>query len=565
MRYIVIMVLLCLALLGTPLSITFSGNEKITSDQLYGVLGLRKPYGIEVWEDQPAIEPIAIAQSVTAISSFYKSKGFYHARISSEIREKEVVLKVQENAPILIGDIKINSILDVETSLSSLRVDALFDQEAFSGAKSAIKKRYADAGYCNAQFNTKAWVDIETDRAYLLFEATPGEMCTFGRVSIESTPNIDGNLMASMLRFEEGDPYSVEAIRLSYEALYAQEAITRVVINDNERNGSVVPISLGIEETEYPIRFSAGLGYSSDQGFAAQTGIKHRNFFGNLKTLSLDARYSQIKQEASGSFALPLYNRGLLGGEIGYTNEIFDGYKSASTYEKLTAKYQDAPASAMVGVLFDEVKTYDSKDQTTFPDSKLFITSPLGEINYDTRDKPLEPTKGYWLNARLSGSLQSTLFSDATYFKSLLSGAYITSINEHVFGAKFKWGTLRVYNGEVPSSYQFYAGGMNSNRAYTYRDLGPKNSDGDPIGFSSLSEGTLEYRFPIYQEFRGVLFSDITFASQNFLPDYANDGYWGVGAGIRYVTPVGPIAIDVGIDPDDFGQYAIHFRIGELF
>jgi outer membrane translocation and assembly module TamA len=106
---------------------------------------------------------------------------------------------------------------------------------------------------------------------------------------------------------------------------------------------------------------------------------------------------------------------------------------------------------------------------------------------------------------------------------------------------------------------------MNSNRAYTYRDLGPKNRDGDPIGFSSLSEGTLEYRFPIYQEFRGVLFSDLTFASQNFLPDYANDGYWGVGAGIRYVTPVGPIAIDVGIDPDDFGQYAIHFRIGELF
>jgi outer membrane translocation and assembly module TamA len=367
-----------------------------------------------------------------------------------------------------------------------------------------------------------------------------------------------------MLRFEEGDPYSVEAIRLSYEALYAQEGITRVIINDNERIGSVVPIMLNIEEAELPIRFTAGLGYSSDEGLAAQTGLKHRNFFGDLKTLSLDARYSQIKQEASGSFAMPLYNRAVLGGEIGYNNEIFDGYKTESIYEKVTAKYQGTPASAMVGLLFDRIKTYDSNDQITFPDSTLFITSPLGELNLDTRDKPLEPTRGYWLNAKVTGSLLSPVFSDATYFKSLLSGAFITSIDEHIFGAKLRWGTLRVYDGAVPSSYRFYAGGMNSNRAYTYRDLGPKNSDGDPTGFASLMEGSLEYRFPIYQEFRGVLFNDVTVISDNYIPDY-NTPYWGVGLGLRYKTPIGPISLDIGVDPEDTSQYAIHFRIGELF
>ncbi|MGA9046806.1 autotransporter assembly complex protein TamA [Sulfuricurvum sp.] len=564
MRYAIFMLLLCMTLISAPLPITFIGNEKVSSDQLYSALGLRKPYAIEVWEDSPTIESITIAQSVSALTSFYRSKGFYHAKITSETNLEGVLFKIQENHPIRIKDIKINSPLDIESAIS-LHTDALFDQEAFSASKSAMKKRYGDAGYCNAQFNTKAWIDIETDYAYLLFEASPGEPCTFGAVSVESTPNIEGQLAASMLRFEEGDPYSVEAIRLSYEALYGQEGITRVLINDNDRNGSVVPIMLSIEEAERPIRFTAGLGYSSDQGLAAQTGLKHRNFFGNLKTLSLDARYSQIKQEASGSVALPLRNRGLLGGEIGYTNEIFDGYKTESTYEKITAKYQDTPASAMVGVLFDRVQTYDSKDLSTFPNSALFITSPLGELNFDTRDKPLAPTKGYWLNAKLTGSLRSTVFSDATYFKSLLTGAYITSIDQHIFGVKLKWGTLRTYDGEVPSSYRFYAGGMNSNRAYRYRELGPKNSDGDPIGFSSLTEGSFEYRFPIYQEFRGVLFSDVTFASQNILPDYVNDAYLGVGAGVRYVTPVGPIAIDVGVDPNDFGQYAIHFRIGELF
>ncbi len=57
----------------------------------------------------------------------------------------------------------------------------------------------------------------------------------------------------------------------------------------------------------------------------------------------------------------------------------------------------------------------------------------------------------------------------------------------------------------------------------------------------------------------------MTFASQNTVPDYARDGYLGVGAGLRYVTPIGPVAIDFGFDPEDTSQYAIHFRIGELF
>jgi outer membrane translocation and assembly module TamA len=74
----------------------------------------------------------------------------------------------------------------------------------------------------------------------------------------------------------------------------------------------------------------------------------------------------------------------------------------------------------------------------------------------------------------------------------------------------------------------------------------------------------LEYRFPIYQEFRGVLFNDVTVISDNYIPDY-NTPYWGVGLGLRYKTPIGPISLDIGVDPEDTSQYAIHFRIGELF
>jgi translocation and assembly module TamA len=562
MRLVFMLFTLPLLLFAKPVALLFSGNENISSRDLYDTLGLRLPYALEVWENKPVIEPAIVSQSVSALVSYYRAKGYFETKISPVVTDTHITFEIVENKPIMIADIQINSSLDVNRAIE-LQTNHLFDQEKFSTSKTQIKKRYYDAGYCNSTFNSKAWVDLEAHQAHVLFEVTPNDPCTFGKVIVQSSPNIEGNLTTSMLRFQEGDPYTLEAIQQSYEALYAQEAIARVSINDTDRIGNTVPITLGIEETQMPIRFSTGLGFSSDQGFGAQMGIKHRNFFGDLKTLSLDGRFTQIKQEASAVLSIPLYNRFFGYGEVGYSDEIFSGYRSESVFEKLTLKHQDTPMSILVALLFDQAKTYDSTNTDAFPNSNLFIPSPILEINIDTRDKLLEPTKGNWLNAKGQGSIYSGI-SDATYFKTLLSGAHIQSFGDYVVAMRARWGTLRTYEGEVPSAYRFYAGGMNSNRAYGYRELGPKDPNGDPLGFSSLMEGTLEYRFPVYDSFRGVLFSDLTYGSNNYVPDYATP-YWGVGAGIRYVTPIGPIAVDAGVDPNDFGQYAFHFRIGELF
>ena len=562
MRYFTIALLLAAVLFGAPLPLLFSGNEKISSRDLYDTLGIHLPYAIEVWGDKPTMEPAIVSQSVTALVSYYRAKGYFGTKITPAISETSITMSIQENDPIIITDIQINSPINIERDIE-LRPKALFDQEKFTASKTQIKKRYHDAGYCNGTFNSKAWVDIETNEAHLLFEATPNEACSFGPVIVESTPNIDGAITTSLLRFEEGDPYTLEAIQKSYESLYAQEAISRVSINDTDRNGSIVPITIGIEEVEKPIRFSAGLGFSSDQGFGGQIGLKHRNFFGNLKTLSLDAKFTEIKKTAASVLSVPLYNHLFGYGEVGYSDELFNGYRSQSVFEKLTLKRQDIPISVLMSLLFDQAKTYESTNTDAFPNSNLFIPSLMAEINFDTRNKLLEPTEGNWINVKAQGSLYSSI-SDATYFKTLLAGAHIESFGEHIIAARMQWGVLRTYEGEVPSAYRFYAGGMNSNRAYSYRELGPKDLNGNPIGFNSLLEGTLEYRFPIYDPIRGVLFSDLTYGSDNYLPDYTIP-YWGVGAGLRYVTPVGPIAIDVGVDPNDFGQYTIHFRIGELF
>ncbi|MFZ2968767.1 MAG: BamA/TamA family outer membrane protein [Sulfuricurvum sp.] len=560
MRHTLLVLLLSVLLYGTPLRLV--GNTHLASRELYDVLGLHLPYTLEVWRDHPTMETALVSQSITALESYYRAKGYFQAKVTMTSTDKEILFTIAEGEPIIVSDIAINSPLDIELDIL-LHPNDLFTQEKFATSKTKIKKRFHDAGYCNSTFNTKAWVDLQEHKAHLVFEATPHQRCTFGTILVQSTPNLEGTLVTSLLHIKEGEPYSPTMIQKSYEALYAQEAVGKVSLNDTQREGSVVPLIVTVEEGEKPIRFTLGLGVSSDQGFGGQLGLKHRNLLGNFRTLSLEGKFTQIKQKASGLFSTPLNHHFLGYGEVGYSDEIMSGYRSKSVFEKITLKHLDTPQSVLLSLLFDEATTYDSTNTAVFPNSHLFIPSPMAEINIDTRDHILEPTQGNWINVKGQGSLRSSI-SDATYFKTLLMGAHLQSWGEYTLATRAQWGVLRTYDNQVPSAYRFYAGGMNSNRAYQYRQLGPKDINGNPIGFNSLVEGSVEFRFPLSDALRGVLFTDLTYGSDNYLPDYTLP-YWGVGVGIRYRTPVGPIAVDLGVDPNDPRQYVLNFRIGELF
>jgi outer membrane translocation and assembly module TamA len=199
-----------------------------------------------------------------------------------------------------------------------------------------------------------------------------------------------------------------------------------------------------------------------------------------------------------------------------------------------------------------------------FPEVNLFVLSPKFEWSYDTRDNILDPSKGYFINSEIMGSVMSEL-SDASYYKFKLSGGYILPLGDSIVAVKANFGTINLYDGEVPASYRFYAGGMKSNRAYSYNKLGPINSDGDPSGFDSIFETTIEYRFPIYGAFKGVVFNDNTYIGSDDKLSNAT-AYYSAGLGLRYLTPIGPLAIDFGFDLEDpKSNYAFHFRIGELF
>jgi outer membrane protein insertion porin family/translocation and assembly module TamA len=153
----------------------------------------------------------------------------------------------------------------------------------------------------------------------------------------------------------------------------------------------------------------------------------------------------------------------------------------------------------------------------------------------------------------------------------------------------------------------FYSGGSASNRGYPYRGVGPHGPLGflvrssercsldpsdpnppsclRPLGGLSMWEGSIEVRFPIVGPLRGATFVDASNvtrqeASLGFDVPHVSPGF-----GIRYLTPVGPLRIDLGwhVQVNETAQYqtgepklnpifgvpwlprALHFAIGEAF
>jgi len=399
----------------------------------------------------------------------------------------------------------------------------------------------------------------------LTYNTKEYEKCIIDSINITSSKNIDTKIVKSLLYIKKGDDFSSKRIKDSYDSLYAKGGIAKAIINTHiDENSNKVALTVEVQENDKPTRLETGLGFSTDEGAMVSFGIENKNIFGNLKTLGLNTRITQKKQNIQLNFTMPLSHRNSTGADTGYVNEAFKGYKEERVFANIYLSHRKKPYRLTESIVFDNSNTYDSDDEILFPEGKTFITSPKIRWSYDTRDDILSPKKGHFLSAELMGSIKS-IISEASYYKTKIKGGYILPLHKSILAFQATFGYLDIYEGEVPASYRFYAGGVNSNRAYTYNSLGPKNKQGDPAGFNTVFETTIEYRYPIYNNFKGVFFNDNTFIADSPV-DSDNGAYYSLGVGIRYETPIGPLAFDVGFDVDDPQEnYAFQFRIGEVF
>ena len=163
----------------------------------------------------------------------------------------------------------------------------------------------------------------------------------------------------------------------------------------------------------------------------------------------------------------------------------------------------------------------------------------------------------------------------SNFFKEYAQGAwYLPVSTRSVFALSARVGLIQpLRNADVPLSERFLGGGESSDRAYPLDLLGdlcfdpsetknertciptlynlsdrgtnPRDFRLAPLGGNAIFITNAEYRFPVAGPVGAAVFTDIgnVFGTSTI---HFDDLRYGVGAGLRYLSPVGPLRVDVG-------------------
>lgn len=83
-------------------------------------------------------------------------------------------------------------------------------------------------------------------------------------------------------------------------------------------------------------------------------------------------------------------------------------------------------------------------------------------------------------------------------------------------------------------------------------------------GAQTMANLSLEADYPIVGNIYGAVFTDNTMLTINSY-DFTGAVLSSAGVGVRYMTPIGPIKVDVAANVQDVSQYGIQFQIGQSF
>jgi outer membrane protein insertion porin family len=338
-------------------------------------------------------------------------------------------------------------------------------------------------------------------------------------------------------------------------------------------------------------------------------GIAHRNLFGSGRYLGLETVVSGEENEAFLTYREPFIGRFNIPVQLSIfqtdDNTVSDrrvlqrgtsieASRVAFLRTRWSLLYQYKISRCEGGQLCDDLERgilIPSLDRALL---NIQIASITPTFFWDTRDDVIDPHRGFFTSA--SVEYASPVFSaTAAFTKEFVQGSYYLPISQRsVFvvaaraGMIQARGTSEFGTNTVPPSERFTLGGDTTHRAYPLdllgilctdrggnplldtencRDTGlidPETGepiilggtlydlDADPnefrlapIGGNAVFGLNLEYRFPIFGSVGGAIFADAgnVFADDTIKFDQLQ---YGVGGGIRYLSPVGPLRIDIG-------------------
>ncbi|MEQ1739509.1 MAG: autotransporter assembly complex family protein [Methyloglobulus sp.] len=558
---------LCLMPPKIAADISVSGLEEDAEDNVMLMLSIQKEQcDAPKWKIQGEFE-----DADREIDQALRALGYYHVVIKKSLAFHKDCWKANFNVHpgtrVVVSDIEIliegdaKDDLDFSKLLKNLPLKKgnPLHHGQYETMKSKIESLALDSGYLQGSFTEKKLlIDKQNNTAQIRLKFDSGKRMVFGDIIVQQDI-LDDGFVKKYLSIKSGDIYTSEQLAKTYNALSQSGYFDTVDIRSDLEHvqNQRVPVTIKLSAKK-KAHYGFGIGFDTDIGPLLNASYINRriNHYGHFFTANFDL--SPVLSTAEVEYSIPLDKptTDFLSFGGGLKREHTDTFKSMSA--TISGRHKHAYANGWKQTIFLD---YNYEDFTAASDSgQTLLLVPGGSWLYSVSNNPLRPTEGYRLEFEAKGSYENPI-SDVSFMQGYLSAIWL---HELPLGGKFIGRTLQGATivdriTQLPTSYRFYAGGINSVRGYNYKELGPKDNLGNVEGGELLSVLSAEYEHPVLENWGVAAFVDtgnaFNFDSINFKT--------GVGLGVRWYSPVGPIRLDFALPLDESdSSFQIHFAAG---
>ena len=573
--------------------IRFEGLTAIKERTLRGKLKSKEKTFWRLWGKAGKVNNEALQEDVKIIENSLQDEGLVYAKVTEVRREPvgtnkvDLVFVINEGAKYDVADVSVqgNTIYTTEELIPGIQMEAGFP---YSGTfvrddVKMIQEYYGSRGYADARVEPSVLGagPGQIKVVYVIFEGTKSYI---NRINITGNNITKDEVIRRELPIAPGEELNTVKLDVGKKRIEALNYFSAIDVRTNptgQPDRKDIDIHVAEQDTG-SVNF--GAGFSSIDSISAFVGVTQTNFdisdWGDFRgagqRFNANARVGVLRRDFNVTWTEPWF-RGqplaltvdLFYRNLFYLSNFFDQTNAGASVGLRKRIGEHAYWEGTYTLQQVEISNIDAAASNLIrQEGGSYIQSKIdGRWVHDTRDNIFVTRAGHKVEA---GGLVSGLGGDAQIWGLNLAGQqYFTFPGDTILSFEGAFSTVDNWGGNrVPIFERLFLGGANNLRGFNYRQVGPKDINGEPIGGSSSAYGTAEVSVPVIEKVRVSAFYDIgTVGASSF--DVGGNVYTDVGIGLRLFLPIGPIRIDYAI-PQQGDQFTgdsgrFQFNMGYKF
>jgi outer membrane protein insertion porin family len=587
--------------------VIIAGNKAIPTDEIKDVMKNQEAGFFAFVGDSGTLRTENVKDDLDSIRNLYYDRGYIQVQVSDPVIEEhsytehtheflgqtetyvtrnEVTIRIniKEGDQFHVDSVTLkgNETIRTEDLLKEIRLKQgdVFSRDALRKDVNRIIDRYDSNARPFANVTPLFNIDEAKKTVAITIEIQEGGEVRIGRIDITGNTKSRDKVIRREMRLDEGDLYSKQALRRSYERINNLNFFETVDIRPERRlQEPVMDLNVNVKE-KMTGSLSVGGGYSSVDKLMAIAEVTQGNLGGRGQLLKFKIQWGKTRKIYVASFMEPyLFDKPVWGRVDVYKQDTdYDGYKlDTNGFGLGIGKSFSEYVSGSIRYGYDTSRIYDVTQETFALATQRQVYGDLMRTSSVTFNLSRD-SRDYYIDPR-SGSRNTLSFQ---YAGGPLGGEpeFIKTVADSAWYFPLFWDTVIMTRGRIgfagslndlplPLGERFYVGGPSTVRGFEYGTIGPMEDD-NRIGGNKELIFNAEYTYPLVPAARlkGVLFYDIGAAFGDSDPIRFNQLRSSWGWGFWWLSPMGPLRFEWGYiinkKPTD-KRSLFEFSIGTLF